>query len=30
MDNVINRFMGMVELIPALGKAVSLLFKGEF
>lgn len=30
MDNVINRFMGMVELVPALGKAVSLLFKGEF
>ena len=30
VDNVINRFIGIVELIPALGKAVSLLFKGEF
>jgi len=29
-DNIINRFQGLMELIPALGKAVSLLFKGEF
>ncbi len=30
VDNVVNRFIGIVELIPSLGKAVSLLFKGEF
>ena len=29
-ENIINRFQGIMELIPALGKAVSLLFKGEF
>ena len=29
-DNIVNRFEGLMELIPALGKAVSLLFKGEF
>lgn len=30
VDNVLNRFIGLVELVPALGKAVSLLFKGQF
>ena len=29
-DNIINRFEGLAELIPQLGKAISLLFKGEF
>jgi len=29
-QNVINRFEGMMELIPELGKAINLLFKGEF
>ena len=29
-QNIINRFEGLMELIPALGKAVSLLFEGEF
>tara|TARA_E500000331_G_C17249635_1_gene710542 strand:- start:600 stop:2531 length:1932 start_codon:yes stop_codon:yes gene_type:complete len=29
-ENIVNRFEGLMELIPALGKAVSLLFKGEF
>lgn len=29
-QNIINRFVGMFELIPKLGKAFSLLFKGEF
>lgn len=29
-QNLINRFVGMLELFPALGKAFSLLFKGEF
>ena len=29
-DQIVNRFVGLVELIPALGKAVSLLFKGQF
>ena len=29
-QNVINRLEGMMELIPQLGKAISLLFKGEF
>jgi len=28
--NITNRFEGLMELIPQLGKAVSLLFKGEF
>jgi len=28
--NIVNRFQGILELIPQLGKAVSLLFKGEF
>lgn len=30
VQNVINRFEGLLELIPALGKSISLLFKGEF
>ena len=29
-DNIVNRFEGLVELIPQVGKAISLLFKGEF
>lgn len=29
-DQVVNRITGLLELIPQLGKAVSLLFKGEF
>ena len=29
-DNIVNRFVGLMELIPALGKAIGLLFKGEF
>ena len=29
-DNVVNRFEGLLELIPQLGKAINLLFKGEF
>jgi hypothetical protein len=29
-DNIINRFNGLMELIPALGKAITLLFSGEF
>ena len=29
-DNVVNRFEGLLELIPKLGKAINLLFKGEF
>jgi hypothetical protein len=29
-ENIINRFEGALEFIPALGKAVSLLFKGQF
>lgn len=29
-QNIINRFEGLMELIPALGKSISLLFKGEF
>lgn len=28
--NIINRVQGMLELFPALGKAISLVFKGEF
>jgi hypothetical protein len=28
--NLINRFNGLLELLPALGKAVSLVFEGEF
>jgi hypothetical protein len=29
-QNLINRFNGLLELIPKLGKAISLLLKGEF
>jgi hypothetical protein len=29
-QNLINQFVGMLELFPALGKAFGLLFKGEF
>jgi len=29
-ENIINRFTGLLELIPALGKAVSKLFSGDF
>lgn len=30
VENITNRFEGMLELIPQLGKAVKLLFSGEF
>lgn len=29
-DNIVNRFNGLLELIPELGKAITLLFQGEF
>lgn len=29
-DNIVNRFEGLLELIPALGEAIGLLFEGEF
>jgi len=29
-ENIINRFEGLLELLPQLGKAISLLFSGEF
>jgi len=29
-ENLINRFEGLLEFIPAVGKAISLVFKGEF
>ena len=29
-ENIVNRFEGLLELIPQLGKAVNLLFSGEF
>ena len=29
-DNIVNRFNGLLELIPELGRAITLLFKGEF
>lgn len=29
-DQLVNRFVGLLELIPNLGKAVGLLFRGEF
>lgn len=29
-DNIVNRFEGLLELLPALGKAITLLFEGEF
>lgn len=28
-ENIINRFEGMIELIPAIGKSIKLLFAGE-
>lgn len=30
VDNIINRFMGILELIPNLAKAIGELFKGNF
>jgi hypothetical protein len=30
VDNLINRFNGLLELIPNLAKSIQLLFKGEF
>jgi len=29
-ENILNRFEGILNLIPSLGEAVSLVFKGEF
>ena len=29
-DNIINRFEGLLELVPALGSAITQLFKGDF
>jgi hypothetical protein len=29
-ENILNRFEGLMELIPQLGKAINLLFKGDF
>ena len=29
-ENIINRFEGLLELIPQLGKAINALFKGNF
>ena len=29
-QNIINRFQGMLELFPAIGKAIKLVFQGEF
>ena len=29
-ENIINRFEGLLELVPKLGEAISLLFKGQF
>lgn len=29
-DNIVNRFNGILELIPNLGKAIKQLFKGDF
>lgn len=29
-ENIMNRFEGLMELIPQLGRAIGLLFKGEF
>lgn len=29
-ENMLNRFEGLLELIPKLGEAIGLLFKGEF
>lgn len=30
VENIVNRFVGLLELIPNIGKAVELLFEGEF
>lgn len=30
IDNIYNRFTGLIQLIPRLGQAMSLLFEGEF
>ena len=29
-ENIVNRFNGLLELLPALGKAISLVFSGKF
>jgi len=29
-DNIVNRLVGLIELVPELGKAIGLLFRGEF
>lgn len=29
-DNIVNRFEGLIELVPKLGEAINLLFKGQF
>jgi hypothetical protein len=29
-ENIVNRFVGMLELIPKLGSAIGLLFEGKF
>lgn len=29
-ENIVNRFVGLIELIPNIGRAVGKLFKGEF
>ena len=29
-ENIMNRFEGLLELVPKLGKAISLLFQGKF
>jgi len=29
-ENIVNRFEGLMELVPQLGKAIGLLFDGEF
>jgi hypothetical protein len=29
-DNIINRFTGLMELLPALGEAITLVFSGKF
>lgn len=30
LDQIVNRFVGFFELIPAIGRAIGLLFKGQF
>lgn len=29
-DNIVNRFEGLIQLVPKLGEAINLLFKGKF